>query len=131
MGSAIKRVLFIEDCASDVFLLEQMLECTGTGQITLHSAPRLIDAFKCLQNDDFDVILLDLNLADIDGVASVTALRAEFPDTPILVYSGQEDARTKLNTYLCGAVGYLVKGRETGASIERAIMKTATEEAVA
>lgn len=126
MGSISKKVLFIEDCASDVFLLEQMLENTGHDHISIHTVARLIDAFKCLQHTSFDLILLDLNLEDMDGVESVLVLKAEFPQTPILVYSGQENARIKLNTYLSGAFGYLVKGRETGETIGRAIMNAPT-----
>lgn len=124
MQQRIKNVLVIEDCPSDVFLLEQMLDGTGNHNIKISSVPRLIDAFQRIDDEVFDVILLDLNLPDIDGVASIAALNAEVPNTPIIVYSGQESPRMKLNAYLCGAAGYLVKGRETGATLEHAIMHT-------
>ena len=119
-----KNVLLVEDCPSDVFLLEEMLEATGNHNIKITTVPRLIDAFKCIDKQLFDLILLDLNLMDIDGVASIVALTAEVPNTPIIVYSGEESTRVKLNAYLCGASGYLVKGRETGMTLEKAIMNT-------
>ena len=122
MQEYIRDVLVVEDCPSDVFLLEQMLKETGNNNIKVTSVPRLIDAFHCISEKSFDVILLDLNLPDIDGVASITALTAESPETPVIVYSGQESTRMKLNALMCGAKNYLVKGRETGATIEKAIM---------
>ncbi len=116
-----KNVLLVEDCPSDVSLLEQMLAGLGN-HITITAVPRLIDAFKCMEKGSFDIILLDLNLSDVDGVVSITALASEFPETPIIVYSGLEDSRTKLNACLCGASNYLVKGRETATTLEKAIM---------
>jgi len=117
-----KHVLLIEDCPGDVFLLEQMLKDTKNHNITITQVPRLVDAFDKLGTEHFDAIILDLNLPDIDGVASIAALSAKLPEVPIIVYSGQENTRLKLNALLCGAANYLVKGRETGASIEKAIM---------
>lgn len=124
MSERPRNVLVVEDCQSDVFLLEQMLRESGNHNIHITSVPRLIDAFQRIDQEHFDVILLDLNLPDIDGVASIAALNAEVPHTPIIVYSGQESPRMKLNAFLCGAAGYLVKGRETGSSLENAIMNT-------
>lgn len=122
MQKSNKNVLFVEDCPSDVFLLEEMLDGIGNQNINITAVPRLTDAFKCMDKGSFDLILLDLNLVDMDGVTSIVALAAEFPDTPIIVYSGQEDSRIKLDAYMCGASGYLVKGRETGETLEKAIM---------
>lgn len=113
-----KKILVVEDCDSDVSLLKRMLEGRG---IEIASAARLIDAFQHIDGEHFDVILLDLNLIDMDGVASVSALVAEVPDTPIIVYSGMEDRRLQEAALMCGASQYLVKGREDGHSLQRAI----------
>lgn len=119
-----KKLLIIEDCASDVCLLERMLETAGgLGQVQLTSVPRLIDAFQRIDDELFDVILLDLNLLDMDGVASVAALSAEVPGTPIIVYSGMENHKLKEAALMCGAKNYLVKGRENGRSLQDAIIR--------
>ena len=116
------KVLVVEDCPSDVFLLEQMLaDAGGLGEAEITSVPRLIDAFRRLDEEAFDVILLDLNLADMDGVASVAALTAEAPDTPILVYSGMQNRRLRRAALMCGARQFLIKGHEDGCSLRKAI----------
>jgi len=110
----------VEDSISDVSLLERMLENTNT-TIEITNVRRLIDAFQCIDNQSFDVILLDLNLLDIDGVSSVAALAAEAPMTPVIVYSGMENRALMEKALLCGAKHYLVKGREDSHSLRHAI----------
>lgn len=120
--SRIVRILVVEDCKSDVFLLERMLENVSVKcfyEIT--DVPRLVDAFYKIDQEKFDLIFLDLNLIDINGIASVAALRAQVPNMPIIVYSGMDDANTKQKALICGATHYLVKGRESGYGIKHVI----------
>ena len=117
----IKKMLIVEDCASDIFLIERMLSDAGETNVDIIGVPRLIDAFQMIDKNHFDVVMLDLNLLDMDGVASVAALSAEAPDTPIIVYSGMSDNKIKTEAMLCGARNYLVKGQENAASLRMAI----------
>jgi len=116
------RILLVEDCKSDVFLMERMLEDVSVNcfyEIT--DVPRLVDAFYKIDKEKFDLVMLDLNLLDIDGVASVAALRAQVPYLPIVVYSGVDDPKTKEKALMCGASHYLVKGRESGFGLKHMI----------
>ena len=75
MPPKIVRILQVEDCKSDVFLLERMLEAVSINCFyDITDVPRLVDAFNKIDQERFDLILLDLNLLDIDGIASVAAL---------------------------------------------------------
>ena len=116
------RILLVEDCKSDVFLLERMLEDVSINcfyEIT--DVPRLVDAFGKIDHERFDLVILDLNLLDSDGVASVVALRAQVPNVPIIVYSGTDDESMREKALMCGAAHYLVKGRESGYGLKRMI----------
>ena len=115
-------VLIIEDSESDVFLVQSMLEeVSPETNYKITDAPRLVDAFKIVKRETFDIILLDLNLLDIQGVASVAALHAEVPNTPIIVYSGMDDPKLHRESLLCGAQYYLVKGKQTSGSLKHVI----------
>ncbi len=110
------RVLLIEDSRSDVFLVSRMLRDASGEDFEITDTPRLANALEILDANKFDVILLDLNLLDMDGVASVAALHAE-TTTPIIVYSGTHDEQLRQEALMCGAVHYLVKGRESAFSL--------------
>lgn len=121
-ASQVVRILLIEDCKSDVFLVERMLEEVSVNCFyEILDVPRLTDAFSLIEQDRFDLVMLDLNLLDMDGVASVAALRAEAPGMPIIVYSGMDDVKTKEKAMMCGATHYLVKGRESGFGLKHVI----------
>ena len=116
------NVLIIEDSESDVYLVQSMLEEVSPDiNYNIIDAPRLVDAFKIVKREKFDIILLDLNLLDIQGVASVAALHAEVPNTPIIVYSGMDDPKLRRESLLCGAQYYLVKGKQTSGSLKYVI----------
>ncbi len=116
-------ILMIEDSESDVVLLEHLLEEEAAKKNTLAviDVPRLADALSIMQEQEFDIIMLDLNLLDIQGIACVAALRAEAPEVPIIVYSGMDDPRLFKEALLCGAHSYLVKGKETGKNLKKII----------
>lgn len=111
MSESIK-VLLVEDSEGDVLHFKRMLLAVSA-HISVKAVARLVDAFHAIEQEKFDVILLDLNLLDVDGVVSVAALHAEFPDIPIIVYSGMDDAKLKEAALMCGAKRYLVKGQES------------------
>lgn len=123
--SRVIRILFVEDCKSDVFIVERLLEEVSVNcfyEIT--NVPRLIDAFYKIDREKFNLIMLDLNLLDIAGVASIAALRSHAPLIPIIIYSGMEDANIKEKALMCGATHYLVKGKESGYSLKYLIENT-------
>ncbi|MBI2896611.1 MAG: response regulator transcription factor [Deltaproteobacteria bacterium] len=64
-----------------------------------------------------DVILLDLNLPDLDGIAVAKAVRARLPRVEILIFTVLEDDEKVLEAIRSGASGYLLKG----ASAERVV----------
>ena len=112
------RVLLIEDNQSDVLLVSRMLsEAWQRNTFDICNVPRLSDALDQLHAQHFDIVLLDLNLLDISGVAAVAALRMEVGGTPIIVYSGVFDPQLRQDALLCGARHYLVKGRESAFSL--------------
>lgn len=116
------KILLVEDCKSDVFLVERMLEEMSVNCFyDITDVPRLVDAFYKMDQQTYNLILLDLNLLDMDGVASVAALRAQAPGIPIVVYSGTDDAKTKEKALMCGATNYLVKGKESGYGLKHII----------
>ena len=117
------RILLIEDSESDVVLLEHLLEEATAQENTLEitDVPRLSEGFSEIKTQQFDIIMLDLNLLDIQGIACVAALHAEVPKIPIIVYSGMDDPKLFKEAMLCGAHSYLVKGRETGYNLKKII----------
>ncbi|MGJ8646273.1 MAG: response regulator [Marinomonas colpomeniae] len=68
------------------------------------------DALQCLQQDiDFDLLILDLSMPDMDGVAFMKSLISRNIDVPIVIMSAKEDLVTLSECFALGALGFLPK----------------------
>lgn len=56
-----------------------------------------------------DVLLLDLHLPDVDGVAVTAAVGEHCPETRVLILSASGEQQHVLDAVKAGAIGYLVK----------------------
>jgi DNA-binding NarL/FixJ family response regulator len=76
-----------------------------------------------------DVVVTDLSMPSLDGVAATSRLVAVRPQLAILVLTMHEDDEHVFAALRAGARGYLVKGAD-GAEIVRAVQSVASGEAV-
>lgn len=58
---------------------------------------------------DYDAVILDLMLPDLDGFSLCRALRRQHVATPILILSARDQVRDRVHALDCGADDYLVK----------------------
>jgi DNA-binding NarL/FixJ family response regulator len=65
--------------------------------------------FELLQDQSPDVIIMELDIPQINGIAALRYIKEEFPDVKVLIYSGQSEDVYALSTIRAGASGYLSK----------------------
>ncbi len=112
------RILQVEDSPTDVALVTRMLEdAVSDCEFDVTDVPRVSDALDKLLDERFDVVLLDLNVLDMNGIVAVAALHGAAPQLPIIVYSGTDDPKLRQEALMCGAMHYLVKGKESAYSL--------------
>src|ERR1700742_422424 len=75
------------------------------------------------------VVLMDLNMPRLDGVAATRRLRASHPGTQVVVLTTYSDDDSILGALQAGALGYLTKDA-TRAEIGRAVLAAAAGQAV-
>ena len=76
-----------------------------------------------------DVVVTDLHMPGLDGVAATRGVLARAPGTRVLVLTLHDDDTTVVAALRAGALGYLVKGADR-AEIVRAVESVAAGEAV-
>jgi DNA-binding NarL/FixJ family response regulator len=67
------------------------------------------EALKQLPADKPDVILMDINLGEMDGIECVRRLAALLPETPVLMLTVFEDTDQIFRALAAGASGFLLK----------------------
>lgn len=56
-----------------------------------------------------DVVLMDLLMPRMDGIAATAAIRAELPDTEVIALTSVLEDRSVVQAVKAGAIGYLLK----------------------
>jgi PAS domain S-box-containing protein len=115
------RVLLIEDDLDDVLLLKEALAQAGTVKIKITHADCLSKGLKRVAEQEFDVILLDLNLPDSRGLDTLSRLLRRASPIPIVVIGGLADDPTTFEAVRQGAQDYLVKGEISGPMLGRVL----------
>ena len=110
------RVLLIEDDASTARSIELALAAEG---IICDTAEVGSDGIEIGKIYDYDIILLDLMLPDIDGYEVLLRLRSAKVKTPILILSGLTSVDQKIKGLGFGADDYLTKPFNRGELIAR------------
>lgn len=100
------RALIVEDDVSTSKIIEMIMrnEDFAVDAVDLGS-----DGLQVGKLYDYDIIVVDLMLPDMNGVEVIKKLRASSVKTPILVLSGLSDVRDKIKCFNAGADDYLTK----------------------
>jgi two-component system, cell cycle response regulator CtrA len=116
MGGPEMRVLLVEDDSATAKSIELMLksegfvvDCTDLGE----------DGLEIGKLYDYDIMLLDLMLPDIDGYEVLRRLRSARINTPVLILSGLAEPDKKIKGLGFGADDYLTKPFDKGELIAR------------
>ena len=105
------RVLVIEDNRAFSQSLKETLQAAPDMQ-WIAAYRRGEDAYKSLQEAPgikADVVLLDLNLPDCDGLSLVPFLKRRFPEGEIIVLTQADDHLKTLEAIRLGVSGYILK----------------------
>ena len=100
------RVLLVEDDPVTQQGIQMMLESEG---MVVDTADLGEDGLEIGKLYDYDIIVLDIMLPDIDGFEVLRRLRDGRVDTPVLILSGLTESENKVKGLGAGAADYLNK----------------------
>ena len=100
------RILLVEDDPTTSRSIELMLTHANLNVYCTDLGEEGIDLAKLY---DYDLILLDLNLPDMNGQDVLRQLRLAKVDTPILILTGADDTENKIRSFGFGADDYMTK----------------------
>ncbi|MCB9799352.1 MAG: diguanylate cyclase [Candidatus Omnitrophica bacterium] len=104
------HALLIEDSPVDAKVIKNQLAQQGSLVVDLSCRESIAEGLKRLANQDIDVILLDLNLPDGQGLDSFVKIHERAEDVPVIVLTSMDDEETGLDALKMGAQDFLIKG---------------------
>src|SRR6516165_8699888 len=100
------RVLIIDDEVPHAEAVAESLERVGYACVMAHSG---LKGAKKLDDEEFDVILTDLRMEDMDGLAILRKAKQVLPGAEVVVITGYGDVKTAVEAIKQGAANYLTK----------------------
>src|SRR5438270_6934475 len=101
------NILVVDDLPDKLLALRTVLEGLGENVVTARSGR---EALRRLLEQDFAVILLDVNMPDIDGLETAALIRhrKRSEHTPIIFITAFDDEARLTRGYSLGAVDYIL-----------------------
>ena len=121
------RILVVDDAVvmrkmiTEVLARDPQLEVVGTaanGKIALQKIPQI----------NPDLITMDVEMPEMDGIATLKELRKTYPNLPVIMFSTltAKGAATTLDALSCGATDYVTKPANVG-GVSEGIRRLETE----
>lgn len=101
-----QKILIVDDEASARYGLRRALE----GMAKIVEADSAAEAREAISKDEPDLVLLDIVMPDEDGLSLQRWIRENGFETPVLIVSALDTAKSAIEALRQGAADYIVKG---------------------
>jgi len=104
-----KKILIIDDNKTNILLLKNML--SDYGYSSMYSASSAKEAYKCLEKENIDLILLDVMMPEIDGIEACSTIKRmpKHKNTPIIMVTSDNNDETLKKSFDAGADDFATK----------------------
>jgi DNA-binding NtrC family response regulator len=104
-----QTVLIVDDDPVQRRLLEAAITRSGMSVVTAPGGQPALDLINGPRGDQFSLVLLDLVMPDMDGLAVMAKVRPTHPDLPIIVLTAKGGIDSAVEAMRAGANDFLVK----------------------
>jgi putative nucleotidyltransferase with HDIG domain len=102
-----ERILIVDDEEPIRTLTAALLKQSGYAATPIESADAALTRLQ--QDPDYDLILSDIMMPNIDGLTLLDHLTADYPAVPVVMFSAINDFHVVTNAFRRGAIDYLLK----------------------
>jgi DNA-binding response OmpR family regulator len=100
------RLLFVDDEKDFVDVIAKRLSKKGFDVTKAFSGP---EALQAMRKADFDIVVLDLKMEEMDGIEVLKILGKMAPGLPVIILTGHGSEASAREGVKCGAMEYLTK----------------------
>jgi PAS domain S-box-containing protein len=101
-----RRILVVDDSPDNRHLLSRILQRQGAEVV---SAENGLEAVEVARTQDFDIILMDIQMPVMDGYTAITRLRESGYRVPIIALTAHAMNEVRIKTLNVGASDYMTK----------------------
>jgi two-component system chemotaxis response regulator CheY len=104
-----RSILIVEDSSTTRALIRAIIE--EMGDFYTVEASSGFDALKLLPTQDFDLVITDINMPDINGLELINFMKnnPKYRDLPLIIVSTERSEEDKRRGMALGAMAYITK----------------------
>ena len=111
-----ERILIVDD---ETDFLEIMAERMSTRGVEVSTAPSAQDALRQVEEGNFDAVILDLKMPEVDGLETLKAIKARQPEAQVILLSGQASLQDGIAAMKLGALDFMEKPADMNVLMEK------------
>lgn len=100
------KILVVDD---DEAVRRSHLRCLAGANCTVEAAWDGTGALRAMANHPFDVVLLDLRMPGLDGMAVLRSIKEKWPESEVVIITGYPTIESAKEAVRLGAFDYLAK----------------------
>ena len=106
------RIFVYDDSFARRDSLKTLIQMTDNMEF-VGQAPNCVNAVQDIKNHRPDVVLMDINMPEVDGIQGLKMIKTKFPEVKVLMQTVFEDSEKIFNSIRNGASGYVLKKDST------------------
>ena len=107
-----KTILIVDDALLYRELLKSIIEQLGFATESCDDGSTAI-AYLAEHNEKISAVILDVNMPEIDGISALGHFSSKYPNLPVIMITGSEDASDARSAVGLGALGFIQKPLQT------------------
>jgi len=101
-----EKVLLVDDETDFLDVMSERMKSRGIEVSTSTSAK---EALKLTQDENYDAVVLDLMMPEMDGIEALSALKEKHPELQIILLTGHGTVEKGIQAMKLGAMDFLEK----------------------
>lgn len=111
-----EKVLLIDDEVEFLDTLSERMRLRGMDVSTAETADNAVNA---IDDEDYDAIVLDLQMPDMNGIEMLKVIKKSYPDMQVILLTGQATLDAGIEAMKLGAMDFMEKPADINSLTEK------------